>query len=435
MIFKKNFLLFIATLLAFNVMMTSKSFAQAVECAVFSNDTKGNLRLCEIGAELIPNGGSNPFVITDERQRLLLAKEISPTIGGIIYYEDYVDRFGKMLLVTMFRGHSYTDSATGELINIDSRGNEVGASKITVDTSMMYAQNENPLTAYDARSFYIAEKKVDSWIQYSQTSAKKKESSSSTGFKLKSKVIAMGLNSEISKDLVVGGSISLSESDIRRVGVTNENDSNRYTININAVKKLGDKYYAQGSVGFTHKENSAIRVQTQNNNAIVTSDSNGQTYSAGIGGGMKNKINDFIITPELNLNYANSHNEKFQEEGAGIFALIVDSQDTEFLETEIAASASYKGFKKDVNVIIPRIRLGYGYDLIGEDSITNFSFVGAPGQVIRVTNAKANRSTFTTLAAIDIYNKKGFALKLNYLNTKRDDFTAHTGSFSFNYQF
>lgn len=432
MIFKKNFLLFIATLLAFNVMMTSKSFAQAVECAVFSDDTKGNLQLCEIGAELTPNGGSNPFVITDERQRLLLAKEIVSTIGGIVVEGEVFTVRILTFFAEVFIGDqpSYTDRDTGEV----RRGREsTGLSPI--DTSMMYAQNENPLTAYDARSFYIAEKKVDSWIQYSQTSAKKKESSSSTGFKLKSKVIAMGLNSEISKDLVVGGSISLSESDIRRVGVTNENDSDGYGININAVKKLGIKYYMQGNFGFTHTENSAIRVQTQNNSAIVTSDSNGQTYSAGIGGGMKNEINDFIITPELNLNYANSHNEKFQEEGAGIFALIVDSQDTEFLETEIAASASYKGFKKDGNVIIPRIRIGYGYDLIGEDNVTDFTFVGAPGQVIRVTNAKANRSTFTTLTAIDIYNKKGFALKLNYLNTKRDDFTAHTGSFSLNYQF
>jgi outer membrane autotransporter protein len=317
----------------------------------------------------------------------------------------------------------------GAYININQGAN------LDLDTSMMYAQNNNPATAFDAQTFSIGDKKINSWVQYSQTNAKQKESSSYEGLDIDSKNFSFGLNSEIKKGLILNGSFAISQIDSKSTGVAlRENEIDNYSLNIGVSKAITEKYYSNFNIGYTHSENSSSRTLTFAN-TIARADFDGQTFSASAGVGMINKINDFIVAPELNLNYANSSNDDYQETGAGAFNTSVSNEDINFLEAEIALNARHKGVNYGKIILVPSVRLGLGRDVIGDDSVTNFSFAGAPTQTFRVVSSRANQNTITSLISVDAYSEDSMRLKFGYLNTRRGKFNANTFLFNFGYQF
>ena len=105
MTFKKNFLLFIVTFLAFNAMIASKAFSQAFECSGLSNEERGNIRLCNIVVSMV----TSEFLPAENISRLFKGKELEPTMLGIVYDPSSFDLdFGLALMRAMFGAVTYT---------------------------------------------------------------------------------------------------------------------------------------------------------------------------------------------------------------------------------------------------------------------------------------------------------------------------------------
>jgi outer membrane autotransporter protein len=133
---------------------------------------------------------------------------------------------------------------------------------------------------------------------------------------------------------------------------------------------------------------------------------------------------DISVTPGVRVDYIHFNSDGYQETGAGILNLTVDSQTTRQLLLEASGKLEQK---LDENAVFTA-NLGFRYDAINEPNSVTSAFAGAPGATF-VTDGVDQEpwSVIGGLGLVSTLDDKT-ELSLDYNIEVKEDFTNQSGS-------
>lgn len=298
----------------------------------------------------------------------------------------------------------------------------------------LYAKN-NKSSRYDVAFSEDDKKDYEIWGQFFGSQAKQKTIDNFSGFENRTMGFSFGLDKKIDDKNMVGVSFAYSDSDIDDDDNIKSTQIDSYQINGYFSKKFADKFYLDGLVGFALNDNYSMRtIISVSDRAEANYYS--QNYFAKTRLGFVENFKDRIeIAPELALTYIYSNIEDYQEEGAGNLNLTVRSDNPQFFEGELALNFSMSDFDiiSGYN-IIPKIRLAYGYDFLGNEQISNNLFSQQNLSFV-AQSSEINRHAIKLNAGIDIFSQNDIAVSAYYYGEKRDNYLLNGGFLKFKYNF
>ena len=176
-------------------------------------------------------------------------------------------------------------------------------------------------------------------------------------------------------DLGIG--VSYFNSDLN--GTSDEVNVDSYLAMLYGSYSLNERtdINAQIDVGYNNSD-SKRNINFGGLNRIAEGDYNGWDFHAGTGVGRLLKHNNTIIVPQLRLDYFVVSNQSYNESGAGVLNLNVDSQSQDQLIPALEVKANRK--------LNPKLSLsanaGLGYDLLNDNNSVSASFAGGGGTFI-----------------------------------------------------
>ena len=150
-------------------------------------------------------------------------------------------------------------------------------------------------------------------------------------------------------------------------------------------------------------------------------DYDGDTWAAHLGGGYRLGFQDLALQPYISLDYYNSHQDGYQERGAGSMNQIIQSSDSEALIGEIGVSLD-KHFVLRNGSIDTRLSVGLNHDFDIDDNRVIYGYVGEPGTSFGFDdrNLSRNSQVFGIGAS---YTTERSRASLDYRYQNNDDFT------------
>lgn len=442
---KKSLIKLTAMTFAFNLAMASNSYSMS--SAGCDESMLGSSFCSALSGADFSATGSSPFMLLSLNTDNTPQQQAQALIDSLPAAATFSQQ-SETELKNQFQNQNsnMTDLAFyGLFDNVDDKDWRLTSNSADQGNSMMYAQNDNMKSRYDAQTFFIGDKKINSRLSYSMTSGEQDRSSDViNGFDLDSNSLNIGLSSEIQKGLLVGIDISANQTEID-FDSNGERDQDSYDVRLSVVKKLKEKYFVNAALGYSMQENSSSRRNVIDNagaiitnGSTVTADFDSTAYSFNLGGGMVHQYQDFAFIPALNLNYSNISIDEYSEKGTGLLvANDVRIDDVEVLEASVGVTALHKGYKFGNNVISPKASITYGHELINDGAESSFIFSGQAANDSRFVIAADDekRSRLNLGLGVEAYNTNGFNLKFDYVNTQIEDYTAHTFMFMTGYQF
>jgi outer membrane autotransporter protein len=185
-------------------------------------------------------------------------------------------------------------------------------------------------------------------------------------------------------------------------------------------------FYIDGSIsyGLTNYDNTR-RVVFPGLDRTATSSPDGNQLTAYIGTGYDLRKNNWIITPNMSLQYTKLNTDSYTEKGAGAINLDVDKQSNESLQGNIGARVSYTVQKDDI-VLMPNIRASYGYEFL-RDSQNITSRLAQGSSPFSIQTISPDRNFLSLGAGITAFTVRDMSVYINYDGQIGEDkYVAHS---------
>jgi len=172
-------------------------------------------------------------------------------------------------------------------------------------------------------------------------------------------------------------------------------------------------FYLDGSMsyGFADYDN-ARRIVFPGLDRTATASPKGNQFNAYGGTGYDFRKNNWIITPNVSLQYVRLGIDSYTERGAGAVSLNVDRQNIESLQGNIGTRLSYI-LKTETAVIIPGIRASYGYEFL-RDSQNITSRLAQGSSPFSIETMSPDRNFFSIGAGITAFTVRNMSVYINY---------------------
>lgn len=241
-----------------------------------------------------------------------------------------------------------------------------------IDT-MIYAAGPKgrvQLSAQDQLAF--GNKKMNWWIQGMGNASKMDDYKDKRGYHSKMAGALTGINYKAAKDVVVGGAVGYSHTRVKvnHGGGHTDIDGGTLSLYASAVKNhfVMNGYLTGVFNRFKQDRNISI------NNATANSKHNGYVISPSADIGYNLSYNQVNIKPFVKLSYDYTKERGYQENGAGVLNLRVNSTNNSALRSEFGARFA-KEFKMDGKNVQPFLSLSYVNVHQIKKANTGFGFV------------------------------------------------------------
>lgn len=244
----------------------------------------------------------------------------------------------------------------------------------------------------------------------------------------------VGADKQLGGNSRVGISANYARTNVDSNDNNKTNDIDTYQVNLFGTHDFGNNFYADGIAGFAWNHFDTER-DIPGAGARAEGDFNGQTYLARIGGGYRYYVGktNFDITPTVNLTYAHSDFDDYTEKGAGALNLRVSNDSVDILEPRVGVKAGYT-FKSDTMRIRPEVRASYGYDVIGDNQVTQSTFTGTTA-TFRTEGADAQQGGLDVGAGIDLISHNNVTVSADYDYQVKKDFDDNSALVRIRYDF
>jgi len=239
--------------------------------------------------------------------------------------------------------------------------------------------------------------------------------------------IVMGVDTQVSEDVVVGGAFSYGQTRIDGRGTLSNNrtDVDSYQASFYGVLQ-GAPWYLQSQIGFAFQEFDATRSVTVG--AISerpTASFDGSVFSAGLSGGYPVSMGDLTITPSISLDYVYSEQDGYTETNAPTTALAVSSNRDESVRSGLAASVSTNYALDGGGKLAPEVHLGWfhAFQATEVNSASSFAF-GSSTFISR--GAKPAKDALNVGMALDYSNDEGVSVSVQYDAEFKDRYLSNT---------
>lgn len=241
------------------------------------------------------------------------------------------------------------------------------------------------------------------------------------GFNADSKGLALGLDAVVSDTTRLGVAFAYARTNV-------DSDSNiaPQDAQIDTYQLIGYGSYALSELTELNFQLDVGQNRTESTRHLpfagASAKANYDGYSAHAGLGIDHDLRlseQLVFVPSARVDYTWIGNESYQEKGAGLLNLDVDSQDTESLVFSLDGKLDYAL----AETTVLSVNLGGGYDAINETASITSAYAGAPGAAFSTRGldlepwlARAGLGLTHTL-------DNGTEVSLRYDTEARSDFT------------
>jgi outer membrane lipase/esterase len=239
------------------------------------------------------------------------------------------------------------------------------------------------------------------------------------GFDFDNASISGGVDYRFTDNVVAGGALSYSSSQIDLVDSQGSIDSKALGLAGYGTFYLGN-FYLDGYLSYAKSDYDSTRGITYPGLALpavnrsATGSTNGNQYTIGLGGGYDFALGAFTVTPFGRLEHLKLKVDGFDESGASGLDLHVDGQDVKSLQTAFGARASY-AISTGIGVIIPQAGIEWNHEFENKSGNITARFVNDPNtNLIVIPTDDPDRDFFTVGLGVSAVFRNGWSAFANY---------------------
>jgi outer membrane autotransporter protein len=245
-----------------------------------------------------------------------------------------------------------------------------------------------------------------------------------------------------------GGAIGADSADIMEGGilglafnyaVTNISSNNLNTTStqvkntggtLYGTHEFGDGVFMRGQAGYSSNKIESTRHNVGGFAGLIAhADYNSDQYAAkAILGRDYAAASGLTLTPSAMASYTYLKTDGYTETGnAGLLLLKVKDDSFDFFKLGVDLNAEWSFKNADGGEMKPALRVGYAYDVTGDNLDSTASFVGG-GSTFTTTGADPARNIFKAGAGLTYVATSNWDLKADYDYTYKQDYDSHAGT-------
>lgn len=285
-------------------------------------------------------------------------------------------------------------------------------------------------------------KNIELWGRAFGSTADQKNINGS-GYNSRSIGFSLGADKKLSKDLMIGASLTKSESTISAKSSNKVTNVESYQANIYSSKFFG-KYFASAILGFAWNDNKSTRV-ISDASLVAKAKYNSYSYVSKVAAGaVYNNISNsgFNLIPEISTTFVNSKTNSYSESQAGNLNLAVKRNYSEYLEARAKIGIEYKATRLNkISKILknqihfkPKLMASYGYNFLNEKQSTVSNFIGQ-STTFNTISEKISPSSVRIGGSLLFQDTDSSEISFDYVNERRSGYSSHFGGVKVGFKF
>ena len=256
------------------------------------------------------------------------------------------------------------------------------------------------------------------WIEgFGRVADRDADSTSVSGYDADAFGVALGVDGNVNQNVTIGASFNFANISIDSDGPSNEEtELDSFQISTYASYE-GEASFVTGQVGYVFGDGESVRTGLS---GPIGSDFDVSGVTAQLTAGYSLPSSGaWSLTPNAGLRFASLSQSDFTENGG--LNLAVSSDDVQYLDARIGADleGNYGGFN-------PFVRVGYVYDLIGDERVFNADFAGANAPFTLTTSEPA-QSRFDVNTGFSINTGNSLSINVEYDGEFASGYQSHGG--------
>ena len=256
------------------------------------------------------------------------------------------------------------------------------------------------------------------WIQgLGRVADRDADSTSVSGYDADAFGVALGVDTNVNEEVTIGASFNYANISIDSDGIANETtDLDSFQVSAYAGYQSGAAFL-NGQVGYVFGDGESTRTGVA---GPIDSDFDVSGVTAQATAGYTVLENGaWSLTSNAGLRFASLSQSDFTEEGG--LNLALSSDDVQYLDARIGAD-----LEGNYGSIKPFVRVGYVYDIIGDERVFNADFAGADVPFALTTSEPA-QSRFDVNTGFGVEAGNGVSINVEYDGEFASGYQSHGG--------
>ena len=255
------------------------------------------------------------------------------------------------------------------------------------------------------------------WIQgFGRTAIRATDNRSVEGYSADTFGISIGGDTKVGEQLTIGAAFNYANIDLNNRNLASQStDIDSFEVSAYAGYQA-DNFFANAQIGYLFGDVESTRDGVT---GAIAGDFDVDGFTAEATAGSNYQAGNVVIIPTAGARFASISQDDFSETGG--LNLDVDVDSVQYLDLRIGANftADFDGFK-------PFARVGYAYDVIGDERAFDVNFAGAASP-FTLTSTEPSQSRFEIGAGYNIVAGNGFSIGIEYDGEFSSDYQAHGG--------
>lgn len=271
------------------------------------------------------------------------------------------------------------------------------------------------------------------WIAPWGGVARQKESGGASGWNASSGGIAVGVDTQVGKDVLAGAAFGWGRTSVTYGGPGGGSDNDSFLASLYGAWTPDDWTMDASLTGALSRFDTDRKVQAGTDLRTAVSDYSGRTVSAALGAKRHFRAGEIEIAPDARLTASRWWLDGYRERGANAADLEVDGRSGNRLRAETGVELAH-AFATEEGRIRPWARLAVGHDWTSGNRALLARFAGTDAGFAVDGKDDAGLRWLPGLGVtLDI--SENLEASLEYQAELRPDFQAHTGQMALRYRF
>lgn len=271
------------------------------------------------------------------------------------------------------------------------------------------------------------------WAQIYGNDIDQDDRAGKSGYDAKTYGLVIGADKEVDTGLTFGLAATLGNSNIdTKSTYKTSTDIKSYQLSAYLSKELSEDYFVEGILSYSKNNNETIRNIAGGSQAKADFDTD--IIQAKLSTGKTIEINDYQIVPKTSLSYTYVNTENYNESGAGVANLSVDTKSMNKYEIYAGTTVARTIKLENSSELTPEFRLGVTY-AFGNDKVETNSTLQSGGSLNSTGLDAADTSLDAGLGLSYSSSDKLTEVRFDYDLTSKSDYIKHSGMLTFKYKF
>jgi uncharacterized protein with beta-barrel porin domain len=245
-----------------------------------------------------------------------------------------------------------------------------------------------------------------------------------TGYDYDMRVGALGFDHALADGLIVGLSAGLSRADIDLDLQQGEGRIENFSGAVYG-SYFTKRLYVDGAFAYGRNRYDNQRLVTIGSiQRSVSSDHEGDLFSAYLGGGYVFDVSRWLIGPFGTICYSYLKEDGFTETGADSLNLVMDKRNTDALVSELGLRV-FRVLDVNNGILIPELSAAWSYDFDIDDRVIRASLAGASGTSFAIAGQDVEKHGVIAGAGLTYVHQRGISTALKYKGEFREAYMSN----------